>query len=150
MTIPVANPYAVRRPFLGSINQENNMGRQSQHRVANQIKRKYKLCSNNNKNKRQKGDQLTLEGAVAFDSDRDCTVCKAKNIRKFLPTYSVPHRGHHQLCVHNKSTKGAGPLTSQGVANLADDKRYKQLTRPTQPGERMSGSHLKKGGRRIF
>jgi len=146
---PIGNPYAAgRRPL--PINADNNMGRQSQHRVANQHKRKYKLCSNSSNKKRRQGDQLTLQGAVAFQSERDCLVCKAKSIAKFCHNYRIPKRAHHQLCLLNKTTKGAGPLTSQGVANLVDDKRYKQLTRPVEATEKMSAAHLSTGGATFF
>ena len=146
---PVVNPYARPcRPFT-AINDEE-MGRQSQQRVANQHKRKFKLCSNSNSQRKiQKGDQLTLEGAVAFDSDRDCAVCKAKNIRKHFPTYPVPHRGHHPLCIHNKNTKGKGLLQSQSVT-VAEDKRYRQLTRPIQQGEKFSSNNMKTAAATFF
>jgi len=141
----VVNPYARRRrPFaMNQVNQVTNqesMGRQSQHRISNQHKRKYKLCSKSPK-KRRKGDQLMLQGAVAFDPERDCIVCRAKSHKKFFPSYTVPHRGHDPCCLHNKSTRVQGALVSQPTS-VAEDKRYKQLTRPIQQSEKFSGSNL--------
>jgi len=118
----------------------NNMGRQSQQRISNQHKRKYKLCSNNNK--RRKGDQLTLEGGLAFQAERDCRICKAKITAKFLPGYPIPKRAHDPRCALNKTTRGAGELTTQAAANIADEQRYKQLTRPINQSEKFSATHL--------
>jgi len=80
----VPNPYA--RMVPPTAQNVVNMGRQSQQRVSNQIKRKYKLCSsnNNNNNKRKKGDQLTLLGGVAFEAKKDCIVCKAQFLATFI------------------------------------------------------------------
>jgi len=62
----VSNPYG--KPAQNAA----NMGWQSQQRISNQNKRKYKLCNNNNNNsKRKKGDQLTLLGDVAFEAKKD-------------------------------------------------------------------------------
>jgi len=119
----MVNPYA--KPAQNVV----NMSRQSQQRVANQTKRKYKLCSNNNK--KRKGDQLTLQGTVAFQSKRDCQICKAKSIRKVhLPDYKIPKRAHHVLCSMNTKTHGLGELSEQSMATLADNKRYKAITAP--------------------
>jgi len=142
------NPYA-KKPRSFNAHDEENVGRQSQQRVSNQHKRKCKLCSNNN-SKRKKGDQLTLEGTVAFQSDRDCRICKAKSIAKFCPGYPIPKRAHHTLCIHNKRTKGCGVLTSQGMANLDDVKRYKALTAPIQPSEQHSGVYATKAAGDAF
>ena len=144
---PPVNPYAKSRPPVA--HNAATMGRQSQQRISNQHKRKYKLCGNNNK-KAKKGDQLTLAGGVAFDPERDCKICKAKSIKKFLPSYTVPKRAHHPNCIHNKKTGGCGPLTSQAMANIEDAKRFKALTAPIQPGERHSGKHATKAAGAAF
>jgi len=91
------NPYA--KPTHNAVVNDENMGRQSQQRVSNQHKRKFKLAS---KAGRRKGDQLTLDNNVAFDSIKDCKVCKAKHIQGFMPTYTIPKRAHHVLCPKNK------------------------------------------------
>jgi len=136
------NPHAKSRP--PAAHNEAAMGRQSQQRISNQHKRKFKLCSNNNKRSKKAGDQLTLDSDIAFDSERDCKICRAKSIKKFFPSYTVPKRAHHPCCIHNKNTGGSGPLTSQAMANVDDAKRYKALTAPIQPAERHSGKHATK------
>jgi len=90
---PLVNPYAKPRQAVPVVaHNAANMGRQSQHHVANQHKRKFKLCDNSN-TKRRKGDQLTLQGNVAFNPEVDCKVCKAKHIHKFIiPGYPIPKR----------------------------------------------------------
>ena len=135
-TAAAAKPRAVN-PYAKPVHNAVVMGRQSQQRVSNQHKRKYKLCSSNNK-KGKKGDQLTLEGAVAFNSESVCRVCKAKSIKKFLPSYNVPKRSHHIYCPLNTTTRGLGPLTEATINSIADNKRYKLLTAPILPEERFS------------
>jgi len=141
------NPYA--KPAQNAV----NMGRQSQQRVANQTKRKYKLCSNssnNNNKKRKKGDQLTLQGGVAFNPEEDCPICKAHSMRKWFPTFTVPKRAHDVRCPKNTKTHGLGELTEQTINSLADNKRYKALTTPIQPSERYSGKHVTKAVVNLF
>ena len=123
-------------PYRNAAQNAENMGRQSQHRVSNQHKRKFKLCNNKKSSKPRAGDQLTLEGTVAFQSERDCKICKAKVIKKFLPTYTIPKRAHHDLCILNTKTHGLGALTEQSINSLADNKRHKALTAPIRPEER--------------
>jgi len=143
-TARMANPYA--KPAQNAV----NMGRQSQQRVSNQHKRKYKLCSNNNR-KKKKGDQLTLQGDVASNPERDCIICRAKSIKKlYLPNYRIPKRSHHELCPSNTTTRGLGELTEASLASLADNKRCKALTAPIQPGERYSGKHATKAVAEFF
>ena len=133
-TRDVVNPYA--KPAQNAA----DMGRQSQHRVSNQHKRKYKLAQATRKPKA--GDQLTLDNKVAFAPEQDCKICKARHIRKFiLPTYTIPKRAHHPNCSLNKTTHGLGELTVQSIANMEDNKRFKALTAPIRPEERFSGKH---------
>ena len=140
----VVNPYA--KPAQNAA----NVGRQSQQRVSNQTKRKFKLASNNNR-KKKKGDQLTLQGGVAFQPERDCIVCRAKTIKKlYLAEHKVPKRPHHVLCSLNTKTRGFGELTEALLASLADNKRCKALTAPIQPGERCSGKHATKAVGDLF
>jgi len=127
------------------------MGRQSQQRVANQTKRKYKLCSNNNNRKKKKGDQLTLDNRVAFQPERDCVICKAREIRKFMPEHAIPKRSHDPRCSLNTKTRGLGQVTEQSVASLADNRRHKALTAPIKPAERHSAKHISKAaGEKFF
>ena len=128
----------VPNPYKRTAQNAANMGRQSQQRVSNQHKRKHKLCSNNNKKKGRQGDQLTLEGTVAFQSERDCIICKAKKIREYLHSCTIPKRAHHVLCPLNTKTHGLGQLTEQSINSIADNKRYKSLTAPIRPEERFS------------
>jgi len=74
-----AAPPKMVNPYAKSAHNVVEMGRQSQQRIANQHKRKYKLCSNNNSNnKRKKGDQLTLLGGVAFEAN-EIVLCAKHN-----------------------------------------------------------------------
>jgi len=108
-----AAPPKMVNPYAKSAHNVVEMGRQSQQRIANQHKRKYKLCSNNNSNnKRKKGDQLTLLGGVAFEAKRDCVVCKAQFLRTIIEGYRVPNRAHNVLCIKNTKTRGKGDLSS--------------------------------------
>ena len=128
----VSNPYA--KPAQNAAQNPTNMGRQSQQRVANQHKRKFKLAQPSPR-RRRKGDQLTLDNKVAFQPEKDCKICKAREIQKFFPSYSIPKRAHHPLCNLNTKTRGLGDLTPQTLATLEDNKRYKALTAPIQPAE---------------
>jgi len=132
-TTCVVNPYAKRAQNAA------NMGRQSQQRVSNQHKRKFKQAQRHSSRRPQKGDQLTLDNQVAFNSERDCNICRAKSIQKFMSSHPIPKRAHNVLCTLNKATRGLGELTEQSVASLADNKRYKAVTAPILPKERFSG-----------
>jgi len=137
----------VVNPYAKVAQNDENMGRQSQQSVSNQTKRKFKLAQ---PSRRRKRDQLTLDNQLAFQSDRDCIVCKAKSIKKFLPSYSIPKRAHNVLCGLNTKTKGLGELTTQTVANLEDNKRCKVITAPIRPEERFSGKHNSKAAAASF
>ena len=132
----VVNPYA--KPAQNAV----NMGRQSQQRVSNQTKQQYKKAKASPK--KRKGDQLTLDNQVAFQSERDCIICKAKEIKKFLPSYTIPKRAHNVLCILNKKTLGKGELSKQSLEALEDNKRYKTITSRIRPEERYSGKHITK------
>jgi len=80
------------------------MGGQSQQWIANQHKRKHKLCSNNSNNKRKKGNQLTLLGGIAFEAKRDCVVCKAQFLRTIIEGHRAPNRAHNALCIKKTET----------------------------------------------
>jgi len=74
---------------------------------------------------------------MAFEAERDCVVCHARSIQMFLPTYRVPNRAHHVLCIRNKSTKGKGVITEQNLANTVEEKRLKTLyAEPLAPAEK--------------
>ena len=137
---PMVNPYRKRAPPL--VQNVEIMGRQSQQRVSNQHKRAFKLAGPTRTKKRRKGDQLTLEGALAFDPVRDCPICKAHDIRRFNPEYRVPKRAHHIYCSKNKRTFGQGELSTATEASLKDDARYKALISPIRPEERGHGKFL--------
>ena len=118
------------------------MGRQSQQRISNQHKRAFQLASKHTTSKRRKGDQLTIDGKVAFESTRDCQVCRAHHLKRFSPEYRVPKRAHHVLCIKNKKTFGKGELSTQTEAGLQDDRRYRALITPIRPEERGSAKYL--------
>jgi len=61
----MVNPYAKRAQNV--VINNVNMGCQSQQRVSNQHKRKFKLAQPSRR--RRKGDQLTLDNNVAFDPE---------------------------------------------------------------------------------
>jgi len=123
------------------------MGRQSQQRV-NQTKRAFQLArrgNNNNNNKKRKGDQLTLDGQRAFQSEKDCIVCKAKALQWYLPTATIPKRAHHVLCARNTKTQGRGMLNKASVASKAEEKRLKaHFSQPLSEQEKCSGKYATK------
>ena len=154
--VPPANPYGkryakprslaavaaavsvVNQPQQQQQQQQNcMMGRQSQQRVNNQ-KKAFRLAS---AGKKRKGGQITLTGESTFEAERDCIVCHARSIKdNMLPTYRVPNRAHHVLCVRNKKTHGKGQITKQNVANSAEEKHLKTLyTDPLAEAEKCSG-----------
>ena len=143
MPVVAAARRQVVNPYAKPAQNDENMGRQSQQRVSNQHKRKFKLAQPSPR-RRRKGDQLTLDKRLAFQPERDCQICKAKKYRQFVPGYPMPHRGHHELCIHNKVTRGQGAITEQSLATLEDNKRYKALTAPIQPAERHSAKYATK------
>ena len=118
----VVNPYEKRRPLAAH---NKIMGRQSQQRVSN-TKRAYQLVSSSN-NKKKKGDQLTLQGGVAFDPDKDCVVCKARALARIVQGARIPKWPHHVLCNLNKTTKGFGTISEQNLVTAAESKRLKEL-----------------------
>ena len=123
----VVNPYV--KPAQNAVNKVN-MGRQSQQRVSNQTKRAFKKASPTSK-RRRKGDQLTLQGAVAFNPEADCRICRAQSIKKFMPSYTVPKRPHHVCCPKNTKTLGLGELTEQTMATLAPSRaKWTATARP--------------------
>ena len=144
----MTNPYA--KGAQNDVNNNvNDMGRQSQQRVSNQHKRKFKLAQASS-SRRRKGDQLTLDNRVAFQPERDCKICKAKILQKFTPSYPIPKRAHNVLCPLNTKTRGLGELSEQSVASLHNNKRYKALTAPILPSERHSGKHATKAAGEAF
>jgi len=145
---PVVNPH-LKRPPLVPHNQQN-MGRQSQQRVSN-TKRAYQLASNSNNNKKKKGDQLTLDGQVAFNAERDCKICGAKETAKFVEGYTIPHRGHHILCSKNKVTQGFGPISQANIQTAAEQKRLKELYfTPLKSNEKASSKFCTKEATTAF
>jgi len=156
----IANPYARPRPAAAVaaafpvINQPqqqqraaDSMGRQSQQRV-NQTKRAYRLACSGQK---RKGDQLTLQGDRAFQSEKDCIVCSAHALAQIVQGVRIPKRPHHVLCIKNTKTKGRGELTQQNLANTAEEKRLKaHFSAPLNPEERGSGRHLTKEATTTF
>ena len=129
---------------------DETMGRQSQQRISNQHKRKFKLASKRSSQRRKAGDQLTLQDGVGFMSEKDCIVCKAKSIAKFVQGHRIPKRSHHVLCIRNSKTKGKGHLSTQAAASLEDDNRHKALVTPITPGEKASWQHSTKDAGKLF
>jgi len=146
---PPFNPYAKRRLAVAHNDQ---MGRQSQQRVSN-TKRAFTLASTNSfpKKKAKAGDQLTLLGEVAFDSQRDCKVCIGQSIARTNSSHSVPKRAHHVLCIRNTVIRGLGPVTSQLLEKQAEEKRLLALyNTPLEPSEKASGKHITKEATAAF
>ena len=97
------------------------MGPQSQRRL-NQKARTHKMQANNVgcRKKRKAGDQLTLDGSVAFAPFKHCVVCKAR-----AAGVTPPHRGHHKLCWINRRTKGITSKTT--LESLKETERLRKL-----------------------
>ena len=119
----IANPYAKPRP-LGAHNKQI-IGRQSQQRVSN-TKRAFQLASASSSSKKKKG-QLTLLGGVAFDSEKDCIICKAYVMKSLQESYRIPNRAHHVLCAKNTKTRGKGIISKPLLAQNAEEKRLDAL-----------------------
>ena len=143
----MVNPYAKGRPLAARNGAQNNiMGPQSQQRVSN-TKRAYQLASYSSSKKKRKGEQLTLQGELAFVSERDCVVCRAQSLAKLTPNYRIPKRSHHQLCIKNRKTKGKGVVSSQMIACRAEEKRLQHLfSAPLDSHEKAGAVHLSKEG----
>jgi hypothetical protein len=140
----VDNPYnKTASAAVFNLPHNEGMGRQSQQRVSN-TKRQYQLAATNSYKKPKKGDQLTLIGDIAFNSERDCKICVAQARRRFDSSVPVPKRSHHELCAKNTKTGGKGPLTTQRLAEIADDRRYKHIIRPIESHEKGSWKHSHK------
>mgnify|MGYP000243177189 CR=1 FL=1 len=138
-------PRNVVNPYAKTAQNAVNMGRQSQHRVSNQHKRKCKLAQATRKPKA--GDQLTLDNRVAFQAECDCKVCKAKEIKKWMPSCSIPKRAHHPLCNLNAKTRGLGEVTA---STLEENKRFKALMSTIHPSEKCSAKHMTKESAATF
>jgi hypothetical protein len=95
----------------------------------------YRMQGNNTQRKKRKvGDQLTLDGQVAFDPLKDYQVCKAKQWGREV------HRAHHKLCFNNTRTKG---ITSQvTLDSMAESERLrKHFAKPMSAQEHYSSSN---------
>jgi hypothetical protein len=145
----IFNPYA--RRHCQSAPNIAIMGRQSQHRLSQQ-KRTYQLAASNSPNKKKKGEQLTLQGGVAFKAERDCVVCKAKATRRFTPNFPIPHRKHHVLCLMNTKTKGKGELSEHAQQSMKESQRLQALfSKPLEAHEKGSWKHsTKEAGDKFF
>jgi len=139
MSPPAAATTRMANPYAKTAQKAVNMGRQSQQRVSNQNKRKFKLAGNNNPKKR---GQQTLFGGNAFDAIKDCQVCKARYLATVVEGYRVPNRAHHPLCIKNTKTRGKGVLSEQQQMSLEDNKRYKALVAPIAESEKGSSRNL--------
>ena len=122
---------------------QRQRGPWSQQRIGN-VKRAHQLANPWPKPKR-KGAQQTLVGGVAFESERDCMICKAKALQKLEPTYRIPKRAHHVLCIQNTKTKGKGILSRQTMATQIEESWLKKLYEtPLQQHEKGSAANLSK------
>ena len=141
----MTNPYA--RKALHPAHNNGIMGRQSQHRLSN-TKRAFALASSS---KKRKTGQSTLLGGQAFESERDCAVCKAYSISRYTPGYRIPKRSHHVLCLKNKKTKGRGAVHTHTAHCETDAKRLEKLFRaPLLTHEKGSGVHCTKEAAQAF
>jgi hypothetical protein len=91
-----------------------------------------------------------LIGDIAFNSERDCKICVAQARRRFDSSVPVPKRSHHELCAKNTKTGGKGPLTTQRLAEIADDRRYKHIIRPRVARKRKLEALTQRGGDCLF
>ena len=139
----MVNPYQ-RHPF-GPAHDVVEMGRQSQQRV-NQTKRAYQLASKSKSNNKRKGDQLTLDGQRAFQAERDCIVCKARALKRYIiDAATTPKRAHHVLCSLNKKTRGAGNISQATATSQAEEKRLKaHFSQPLSQQEKCHGKYATK------
>mgnify|MGYP000487919569 CR=1 FL=1 len=81
-----------------------------------------------NSNKRKKGAQQTLFGAVAFDPAKSCAKCRGGK---------TSHKGHHPKCWNNPRKR------AQSKAMLQEEKRLKELFEaPLTEAEKCSGQHM--------
>jgi len=143
---PVVNPYAkvLKNHVAATTIFPLTMGRQSQQRISN-TKRAFKLCNPVSKKKPKKGDQLTLEGAVAFVPEKDCQVYKPRAFIKQsgYTKLRVPNRAHHPLCPKNSATKGKGILNEQTIACQVEENDLRRLCNTQlQPSEKASSKHI--------
>jgi hypothetical protein len=150
-TRTVNNPYAKSRE--GSLQNGDEMGRQSQQRNSQQ-KRAFALATaNNSSSKKRKGDQGTLLGGIAFEAERDCVVCKARSIQLARPETRIPKRPHHVLCRKNSKTKCKGNLSQHALTCMEEEKRLNSLytNKPLEAHEKGSWKHsTKEAGAAFF
>ena len=145
MSTPAAcnvNPHRKEPRPLVHLDQNRAMGPQSQRRLTLEG-RTHQMQANSHNKKRKAGQQLALHGGVAFDSDRDCEVCKGR-----LAGRNV-HRGHHKLCTNNRKTKG---ITSEATLKQMkiDDKLKKLFATPFAVEEKASSQCLTKEAGEAF
>ena len=136
--MPVINPHLkCRRPVA----QTGAMGRQSQQRVSNQQKRACRQAQKSGK--RRKGDHDSpLQRPVGFTSERDCQVCKAQCLAKFVEGVRIPKRAHNVWCIKNTKTRGKGPIPQHQLEALKESRRLQKLfTTPLSAEERGSWKH---------
>ena len=144
---PIVNPYKRRQPLVPH---NEIMGRQSQQRISN-TKRAFSLASNTSARKRAKGGQTTLQGGIAFVSERDCQVCRAQSLAKLTANYRIPKRSHHQFCIKNTKTKGHGAVSAHNMACRTEEKRLEALFRaPLNSHEKGSAVHTTKEAAQAF
>ena len=142
----INNPYLKKRPPLAPL----TMGRQSQQRNTLK-KRTYQLAAlSNNKKQRPTSNQRTLDGGFAFDSSRDCEVCRAQALKFINSTYRVPKRAHNELCAKNKKTQGKGTLSTGEQARMAEEKRLLAALAPLEEHEKGSLVHLMVANKTAF
>ena len=122
-TVPIYNPYK-----KGNKKPWPTMGIQSQRRGTNtrDIRNKADYQKKNKQGRSQL--QLAVNGGVAFDSLRHCIVCKAKKVKESLPYMTLPHRGHHPLCLNNRRTRGMTKAAFEQEKTHED--RLKALWKP--------------------
>jgi hypothetical protein len=102
----------------------SSMGLQSQRRLGS-VKKCLKRGSVMAKYKtprRKKSDlvQLDVDGGRAFESHRDCIVCRGYHLKAMGQSISIPHKSHHIRCGKNRSTLGSSARTV-GVNKFAKD-----------------------------
>ena len=135
---PCARPAATVATATAARERENgapqvNVGPQSQRRLT-QKERTHQLQSQSHRSKKQKiTGQQTLFGDRAFDSLKDCEVCRAKQYGRSV------HRAHHKLC----NNKRGGAKATSTLALEQEEKRLSALfAAPLKESEKCSGRHM--------
>jgi hypothetical protein len=85
------------------------MGPQSQRRLGS-VKKRLKRGGSNAKHKIPKKAglvQMGVDGVRAFESYRDCVICRGHCLKRMGNNVSISHKPNHICCGKNRSTQGS-------------------------------------------